>query len=127
MKNFIACFLMLLLCAVQAGKAQTAELQLIHAAADPLVDTVDVYLNGTLSVDNMSYLTATSFATYSTSTQLEIGIALSNSSSVTDTIKNFSLALTDGDRYTAILNGLVNPVTFSPNPNGINTELSLHL
>ena len=39
----------------------TARLQVIHNAADPIANEVDVYINGTLTLDNFAFRTATPF------------------------------------------------------------------
>ena len=109
------------------ASAQTAELQVIHNSADPAATQVDVYVNGTLTLDNFAFRTATPFVTLPAGSTVNIGIAASNSTSVNDTLKNFSLVLTSGQRYVAIANGVLNPSNFAVNPDGASTGFTLFL
>jgi len=104
---------------------QTAKLQVIHNAADPAADTVTVYLNGTKLLSNFAFRTATPFIDAPAGQLLNIGIAGKNSVSVNDTLKNFQVTLTAGQKYVAIANGVVNSAGFAANPNGRNIGLSL--
>ncbi|MEO6904358.1 MAG: DUF4397 domain-containing protein [Bacteroidia bacterium] len=112
-----------------AGQAfgQTAELQVIHNAADPAAAIVDVYVNGKLAVDNFKFRTATSFLPLPSGVALNIGIAPGNSTSVTDTLKNFVVTLAPGERYIAVANGVLNPSKFAINPDGKSTAFTLFL
>lgn len=108
-------------------QAQTAELQVIHNAADPTASSVDVYVNGTPTLDNFAFRTATSFLTLPAGVPLNIGVAPGNSTSANDTLKNFTVTLTSGERYIAVANGVLNPGSFSPNPDGASTSFTLFL
>ncbi len=107
------------------GAAQTARLQVIHNAADPAADTVTVYLNGTKLLSNFAFRTATPFIDAPAGQLLNIGIAGKNSVSANDTLKNFQVTLTAGQKYVAIASGVVNSTGFAANPNGRNIGLSL--
>ena len=52
MKTLKALVLIMLFTGVNYLYAQTARLQVIHNAADPGAVSVDIYLNGTLLLDN---------------------------------------------------------------------------
>jgi hypothetical protein len=102
----------------------TARLQVIHNAADPLANEVDVYVNGDLLLDNFAFRTATPFVNVPAGVTLNIGVAPSTSTSVNDTIKNIPVVLTNGKTYVAVANGVVGS-GFSPNPDGRSIAFTL--
>jgi hypothetical protein len=102
-----------------------ARLQVIHNAADPIASEVDVYLNGTLALDDFAFRTATPFIDVPAGVNINIGVAPGNSGSVNDTIKNFVANFANGGTYIAIANGLVDPSGFAPNPNGRDISFTL--
>ncbi|RPI73701.1 MAG: DUF4397 domain-containing protein, partial [Ignavibacteriales bacterium] len=71
--------------------AQTARLQVIHNAADPGAASVDIYLNGSLLLDNFGFRNATPFIDAPAGIPINIGVAGPNSTSVSDTLKNFNV------------------------------------
>lgn len=107
--------------------AQTADLQVIHNAADPAAASVDVYVNGTLALDNFAFRTATPFINLPAGVPLNIGVAGGNSASVNDTLKNFEVTLASGGRYVAVANGVLNPSSFAANPDGQSTAFTLFI
>lgn len=108
-------------------KAQTAELQVIHNAADPSAATVDIYVNGALTLDDFAFRSASPFVSLPAGISLNIGVAPPSSSSVNDTIKNFELMLSSGQRYVAIANGVLDTTAFAANPEGISTGFTLFI
>ncbi|WNJ18856.1 DUF4397 domain-containing protein [Pontibacter sp. G13] len=92
----------------EAAIAQTARLQVIHNSPSP---TVDVYVNGVLTLDDFAFRTASPFVTVPAGVQLNIGVALSTSTSVADTLVNFPVTLTSGETYFAMANGIVGDPT----------------
>lgn len=106
---------------------QTAELQVIHNSADPSAATVDVYVNGILSLNDFAFRTATSFLTLPAGVNLNIGVAPGNSISANDTLKNFSVTLSSGERYIAVANGVLNPGNFASNPDSKSSAFTLFL
>lgn len=111
--------------AVVVGNAQTARLQVIHNAADPTVDSVDIYLNGTLLLDNFKFRAATPFIDAPAGVQLNIGVAPASSHSASDTVKNFQVTFASGEKYVAIASGVLSPATFASNPDGRSTGFTL--
>jgi len=104
---------------------QTARLQVIHNAADPGAASVDIYLNGTLLLDNFGFREATPYIDAPAGVELNIGVAAGNSSSVGDTLKNFSVTLQNGGSYAVIANGVLDPGNFASNPDGRSTAFTL--
>ena len=105
--------------------AQNARLQVIHNAADPGAASVDIYLNGTLLLDNFGFREATPYIDAPAGTPINIGVAGPNSTSAADTIKNFNVTLTANETYVAIANGVLDPNSFASNPDGRNTAFTL--
>ncbi len=87
---------------------QFARIQVIHNSPSP---TVDVYLNGLLVEDDFAFRTATPYIDVPAGVPLSIGVALSTSTSVNDTIVNFPVTLTANETYTAIASGIVGDPT----------------
>lgn len=104
-----------------------ARLQVIHNCADPVADSVDVYINGTLSLDNFAFRTATPYIDVNGDVTINIGIAPKNSASVNDTLVNFPVVFKNGETYTAIASGVLSPASFAANPDGRPTGFTLLL
>ena len=107
--------------------AQTARLQVIHNAADVAADPVDVYLDGSLLLDNFAFRTATPFIDAPAGSPINIGIAPGNSNSAADTLVNFNLTLTANETYVAIANGVLAPGNYESNPDGRSTAFTLFI
>ena len=93
--------------------SQNADLQIIHNAADPAATTVDIYVDGTLALNDFSFRSATPFLSLPSNVVINVGVAPSTSMSVMDTLVNFPITLAPGGRYVAIANGVLDPNSFS--------------
>ncbi len=128
MKNKLhSLFMTGMLCAGALTSFGQAEIQIIHNSADPAAAIVDVYVNGTLALDDFEFREATPFIPLPSGTLLNIGVAPGNSTSVNDTLKNFEATLTAGQRYVALANGVLNPANFAANPGGASTGFTLFI
>ncbi|WP_298223116.1 DUF4397 domain-containing protein [Flavobacterium sp.] len=94
--------------------APTARVQVIHNSADAAAEFVDVYLNGTLLLDDFKFRTATPFIDAPAGVPIQIDIAPSASTSVAQSIYNIAPTLTEGETYVVIANGIVSPTGYSP-------------
>jgi 5'-nucleotidase/UDP-sugar diphosphatase len=103
----------------------TAPLQIIHNAADPSADVVDIYVNRVLFQDDFAFRSATPFVEVLAEVNLNIGIAPSNSTAPGDFIADFNVTLEPEERYLAIASGLVDPAGFADNPDGGDIDLLL--
>ena len=127
MKTIKALLLILILTGMNNLFAQTARLQVIHNTADPSAVSVDIYLNGTLLLDNFGFRDATPYIDAPAGTPINIGVAGPNSSSAADTIKNFTVTLTENETYVAIANGVLDPGSFASNPDSRSTAFTLFI
>lgn len=97
-----------------ASNAQTARLQVIHNSPDAAAATVDIYVNGNMFLNDVDYQTASPFLTVPAGTNLAVGIAPGNSTSVNDTIANFNYNLAANQTYILVAQGIVSPTGYSP-------------
>jgi len=106
---------------------QTAELQVIHNAADPAAAVVDIYVNGGDDpfIPDFAFRDATPFVEVPAGVELVIGVAPGDSDGPEDIIAEFPVTLENGERYVAIANGLLNPDDFAPNPDGEDTAFTI--
>ena len=105
--------------------ANNARLQIIHNAADPAVDTVDIYVNGQLLLDDFQFRSATPFMDVPGNVMLNVGVAPGNSTSMNDTLKNFEFTFKPGRTYVAVANGVLDSINFAPNPDAEPIAFSL--
>lgn len=105
----------------------TARLQIIHNCADSNADSVDIYLDSVLILNDFAFRTATPFNDIPAGTPIIIGIAPSNSSSVSDALVSIPVTLQGGQTYVAIASGVLTPADFALNPDSINTNFQLLL
>ncbi|MDW3647613.1 MAG: DUF4397 domain-containing protein [Bacteroidia bacterium] len=107
-----------------------ARAQVIHNAADPAADTVDIYVNtfaGIVKVDDFAFRTATGFIDLPAGYPVDIVIAAPTSADITDgVIATIPLTATDADTLHIIANGVLDPSGFAANPEAISTAFNLY-
>jgi hypothetical protein len=109
-----------MLIAVPTSYAQdTARLQVIHNAADPAAEIVDIYLDETLLLDDFEFRAATEFMDAPAGVEFMIGVAPSNSMSSADAIATIPVTLEKDKSYVAVANGVLDPSQFAANPDGL--------
>ncbi len=112
MKNFTT-FLIWVLFA-QIILAQTTRVQVIHNSADAVADTVDVYLNNAILIDNFAFRNASSFINAPAGSEISIDIAPKNSSSASESIHNFKATLSADKTYILVASGIVSNSGYNP-------------
>ena len=110
---------------VEFPSVQLSRLQVIHNAADVAAGSVDIYLNGALLLNDFAFRTATPFIDAPANVDLNIGVAPPNSTSVDDTLANFTANLVNGESYVLIANGVLDPNSYAANPDGRNIAFTL--
>ncbi len=102
----------------------TARLQVIHNAADPAANVVDIYVNDALYEDDFAFRAATEFRTVPANVTLNIQVAPGNSTSSAQAIATIPVTLEDGKTYVAIANGVIGS-GFAANPDGADIGFNL--
>jgi len=103
-------------------------LQAIHNAADPALATIDIYISVFGSqfdkIEDVPFRAATPFIDVPIpNLPIDVGIAPGNSTSINDTLKNFTVVVPSGVTYIGLIQGVVNPSQFAPNPDGLDISL----
>ncbi len=96
----------------------TARVQAIHNAPDSLVAVVDVYVNGELLFDDLSYRSATPFTELPAGVPIEVSVAPGNSNSVTDSLKSVKVVLEPNATYVVVASGVIDTTRYAANPDG---------
>jgi hypothetical protein len=106
------------------ANAQTARFQLIHNAADPILDTVDIYIDGN-KLDNVAFRQATGILT-AASPSVKININDKNSADSSDLVLvRFSQNVAANSNTVMMVTGVANATNFAVNPNGLSTGVQL--
>lgn len=95
--------------------SQTAPVQIIHNSADLSVNTVDIYLDGTILIEDLAFRSATPFLDLPAGNLISIGIAPGNSTSSSESFFNISTTLDINETYIMVGNGIVSASGYSPN------------
>lgn len=93
-----------------------ARLQVIHNSADAIADSVDVYLDDELLLDNFAFRDATSFIDAPAGAELTIDVAPKSSSSSAESIYSLEVTLMSQETYILIASGIVSGSGYSPSP-----------
>jgi hypothetical protein len=89
-----------------------ARVQLIHNSADTSIDSVDVYIDGIKTADNLPFRNAARFEDAWAKVPVNIVICKQNSTAVTDdTLTYATVAFDSAHAYTIVMDGLDTPTT----------------
>lgn len=105
--------------------SKTAQIQVVHNAADPAAEVVDIYVNGELAIDDFEFRAATPFIELPAYLPHAISVAPPTSASVDDALVTIPAALGEGINYQAVANGVLDPTAFAANPDGVSTGFQL--
>ena len=96
---------LILLAGVVPAVSQTARVQFIHASPYAEVQTIDVYRNGTLWLDDFAYLDATPFTDWPKGEHLQLDLTWADSPNNSNPFFSEILTLKPGERYYLIAAG----------------------
>ncbi|WP_179020994.1 T9SS type A sorting domain-containing protein [Winogradskyella forsetii] len=102
--------------------AQTARVQVIHNSADLSAQTVDVYLNDMMLLDDFMFRTASPFIDAPAGAQLSIEVAPGDSTSSADAIYEITPTLTENETYILVADGNVSASGYT-NPSSFSIEV----
>lgn len=109
--------MLFLSCEEEEGVTQssvTARVQVIHNSADLAAQSVDIYLNNDLLLDNFSFRTASPFVDVPAGEEITIGVAPSTSMSASQSIVSYNYNLTENKKYVLIASGHISPFGYTP-------------
>ncbi len=111
-KLFLALFVMMTTLATTAFA--DARVQVIHNSADQAAQTVDVWLDNTLLLDNFMFRTASPFIDAPSGVEFTISIQGPNSTGPENPIWSQNYTLADGETYVLVANGIVSADGYDP-------------
>ena len=116
MKNFrhLITILILSLMANMSSYAD-ARLQVIHNSSDNAAQTVDIWLDNTLLLDNFQFRTASPFIDAPSGVDFTISVKGPDSQMSDDPIWSREYNLEDNKTYVLIANGMVSEQGYNPN------------
>ncbi len=120
----LSILLTLLLVSAQYAFAQGGRAQLVHAASDPSLNALDVYVDGVLFRDSITYRSATGYFDIGAGPH-SISFALEGSVSPDEAFHEADVEITDGEAYSLFAVGFRDPEQFAPNPDGLDTGFRL--
>lgn len=106
--------------------AQMAQVQVIHNSPDPLAESVDVYVNDDLALDDFGFREATPVIELPAMVELVLGIAPGNSSGPDDIIATFPVTLEADMGYVVMATGVLD-ASLPGNPEGEDTAFTLEI
>ena len=111
---------------VTLSNAQTAKIQLVHNAADPALNVVDVYWND-MKFDNVSFRSASPLMTVASGASVLTVCDSSSTDSGNMVLGKVNLSLASNSRSIAMVSGLIDNSQFAANPSSLNTKLNVFI
>ncbi|MCF8230055.1 MAG: DUF4397 domain-containing protein [Bacteroidales bacterium] len=106
--------LMAFMMSVTVTAFSQARVQVIHNSADMAAQTVDVWLDDNLLIDNFEFRTATPFIDAPADMDFTISIQPANSKGPDNPLWSRTYVLEDGETYILVANGIVEPQGYNP-------------
>ena len=106
------------------SNAQTAKIQLVHNAADPALNVVDVYWNN-VKFDNVSFRSASPLMTVASGVSVLTVCDSSSTDSSNMVLGKVNLTLASNSRSIAMVSGVLDNSQFAANPSSLNTKLNV--
>jgi hypothetical protein len=119
-----AIFGLIAVCTV-TSYAQTAQVQIIHGSSDRALRWIDFYVDGQLVKDSLRFRTATEYLEVPSGAAVVAGLAPPNSSGPQDIFETVPLALEEGGQYVLVVMGVLDPISYKRNPDGIATSVTV--
>jgi len=122
-----ALLIILLITGFSFAQAQgTFNMQIIHNAADPAVEFVDIYVNDTETsfLSNVSFRSATEFVELAADATYDIYVTPAGSAAEAG-FSFLGLNFEAGENYYVIATGVATPASFAPNPDDVDTGFFL--
>jgi len=102
----------------------TANVQIIHNSPDTAAESVDIYVNGDLTLPGVEFRTATTFLELPGDTPLEIGVTPADAD-IEDGVSFGGVEFTSGSSYYVVASGVLDPSMFTSNPDEVDTNFFL--
>ena len=101
-----------------------ANVQIIHNSADPAAESVDIFVNGELTLPGVEFRQATSFLELPGDTPLDIVVSPADAG-IESGVEFAGVEFTTGANYYVVASGVLDPSKFAENPDEINTGFFL--
>lgn len=88
-------------------------IQFLHNSADPELEEIDMYVNGTLALNSLDFLTASGYLTFPSGKELRLAITSDSASGSSESIYEESFVIDANSENITVLHGL-NGTEFSP-------------
>lgn len=92
------------------------EVQFIHNSADAALSEMDIYADGVLILNNLSFHAASPYLNLQAGVPIDISVAESTSNSVEDAFINFTYVLNENESYLFIADGIYSMTGYNPAP-----------
>ncbi|NBV31172.1 MAG: DUF4397 domain-containing protein [Bacteroidetes bacterium] len=100
-------------------------LQIIHNSADPAVESVDIYVDGDMAIDEFAFREATVFLPAPTDVELQLTITPAGADPAAGV--TVPVTLEEDQKYYAIASGVLNPDNFAASPTSSDIGFRLDL